>query len=150
MRRLIASSVALLALTGTASAAEMTGRITFVHPDENMFILDSSSRFTLGSGVDKAALDVGLSANVTYEGSGDQLTATAVDIIEAPAAPAAPVVGAGGAAEGAAGGAAAGAGGALGGAAGGGAIAPAAPGAAGAPAAGAAPAAPGYAAPAAP
>ncbi|MCC6982854.1 MAG: hypothetical protein IT535_06250 [Bauldia sp.] len=115
MRRLIVSSIALLALTGAASAAELSGRITYLNPDDNLMILNSSDRFTLGSGVDASGLLPGLSVNVTYEGSAEQMTATAVDILEQPVA--APVVGAGGAAGG--GGAVGGAAGGLGGAAGG-------------------------------
>jgi hypothetical protein len=133
MRRLILASVALLALAGPASAAELSGRITYVNPDDNLMYIDSGDHFTLGSGVDKAGLLPGLKVNVTYEGSGEQLTATAVDIIEQAAQPVVGAAGAAGganAAAGAAGGAAgdAGMGGAAGGAAGGAmGVAPAAP-----------------------
>jgi hypothetical protein len=148
MRRLILSGVALLAFAGSASAAELTGRITHVNPDDNLLFIDSGDQFTLGSGVDKTGLLPGLKVKVTYEGSGEQMTATAVDIIEPPAQP---VVGAAGAPAGAAGGAdaaAGGAGAAAGGAAGGAAAGGAAAGGAAGGAMGVAPAAPG--APAAP
>ena len=117
MRRFFVSGVALLALTGVASGAELSGYITFIHPDENMIVVDNGNRFTLGTGIDKANLQLGARVEVTYEGSGDQLTASAIEVVPLAVVPQAPVAGAaGGADAGAAGGGAAGG---LGGAAGG-------------------------------
>jgi hypothetical protein len=140
MQRLFVSGVALLALTGAASAAELTGYITYIAPDQNMFIVDNSSRFTAGPGLDKAAVKFGARVEVTYEGAGEELTASAVTAVPiVPAAGGAAEAPVAGAAAGeppaaAGGGAAAGAGGAAGGAAAGGAAAGVAPGVPAAPA----------------
>ncbi|MCC6982853.1 MAG: hypothetical protein IT535_06245 [Bauldia sp.] len=93
MQRLLVSGVALLALGGAASAAELTGYITYIAPDENVFVVDNGNRFTLGPGLDKATLQFGARVEVTYEGEGELMTASAVDILPVPGAEA-PVAGA--------------------------------------------------------
>lgn len=108
MRKSILSGVAILALAGAASASEISGRITYLDPAGDLFVLNSSSSFTIGGGIQASDLAVGDNVRVTYDGAGDQMIASAVDVLT----PSAPVAGAGGA--NAAGGAASGLGAAAG------------------------------------
>jgi opacity protein-like surface antigen len=82
MRKLMiaASAAALLATVSIAAAADVTGTIQSVDPSAGTVTLDNGQTFMLSSSLKSQAANwkIGDKVKVTYQGSGANMSATAV------------------------------------------------------------------------
>lgn len=83
MRAFIPTLAALVALPALALAGEASGKLTFVHPDGSLIVVNSSEAFTLGPGVDAALLTIGSAVAVVYEDQDGRRVVTAIRPLQA-------------------------------------------------------------------